>query len=62
MRHQSRPQAGVLNTTIFSRTTSDEKKMLGQKALEMDRTMSWIIRDALIKAGYLPEGRLTGAN
>ena len=62
MRKQSRPQAGVMNATIFSRTTADEKEMLGRKALEIDRTMSWIIRDALIKAGYLPEGRMTGAN
>ena len=56
-RHQSRPKAGLMNETIYSRSTKAEKEMLLAKALEMDRTLSWLVRDALIKSGYLPEGR-----
>jgi hypothetical protein len=51
-----------MNATVFSRTTIEEKAMLSQVALEKDRTLSWIIRDALIKAGYLSPGRYTGAD
>ena len=56
-RHQSRPKAGAMEETIWSKSTKAEKEMLLAKAQEMDRTLSWLVRDALIKSGYLPTGR-----
>ena len=56
-RHQSRPRAGLMNTTIYSRCSPEDKDFLLDKAQEMDRTLSWIVRDALIQSGYLPTGR-----
>ena len=46
-----------MNTTIYSRCSPEEKDFLLDKAQEMDRTVSWIVRDALIQSGYLPTGR-----
>ena len=56
-RYQSRPRAGLMNTTIYSRCSPEEKDILLDKAQQLDRTLSWVVRDALIQSGYLPEGR-----
>ena len=55
-RTQSRPNAGAMQTTIFSRVTAEEKEYLGQLAMSQGRTLSWLVRDALIQSGYLEPG------
>ena len=46
-----------MDTCIYSKVTAEEKALLDQVAFDMDRTISWVIRDALIAKGHLPTGR-----
>ena len=57
MAAQSRPNAGVMNAVIYSKVTEKEREDLQAVAFDMDRSISWIVRDSLIKCGHLPKGR-----
>jgi hypothetical protein len=46
-----------MNETIYTRVAASEKAVLVALALEQDRSISWLIRDALIARGYLQQGR-----
>ena len=56
-RTQSRPKAGAMRETIFSRVSLADMQQLQEQSLKMDRPISWIVRKALIEAGYLEEGK-----
>jgi predicted transcriptional regulator len=53
----SRPLAGAMSETIYARVTDEEKQLIAQLALEQERTISWIVRKALIDQGIIPVGR-----
>ena len=57
MAAQSRPNAGAMKAVIYSKVTEKERDELQEAAFEMDRSISWIVRESLIKCGYLPSGR-----
>jgi predicted transcriptional regulator len=56
-RPHSRPLVGAMGETIFSRVTAIEKDTLQSIARSNERSVSWIIRDALFKSGYLAKGK-----
>ena len=56
-RTQSRPNAGSMRQTIYSRVSEGDLARLQEVSLEMDRPISWIIRRALIQTGFLEVGK-----
>lgn len=56
-RNQSRPEAGAMRQTIFSRVSTSDLQQLHEYSLQLDRPISWIIRRALINTGYLEQGK-----
>ena len=56
-RHQSRPRAGVMYKTIFSKVSDSDYEKLLAVSLELDRPMGWLIRQGLMKAGYMEQGK-----
>lgn len=46
-----------MNAVIYSKVTEKEREELQAAAFDMDRSISWIVRDSLIKCGHLPKGR-----
>ena len=56
-RNQSRPQAGAMRETIFSRVSLTDMQQLKEHSLQLDRPISWIVRRALIQSGYLETGK-----
>ena len=46
-----------MKAVIYSKVTEKERDELQAAAFDMDRSISWIVRESLIKCGYLPSGR-----
>ena len=57
MRTQSRPMAGAMNKTIGTRVSPSEYESLLAMADEMDRPLSWLIRQGLIQSGLIEQGK-----
>ena len=57
MRTPSRPAAGSINKTIGTRVSPSEYASLLAKADEMDRPLSWLIRQGLIQSGLISQGK-----
>ena len=57
MRTPSRPIAGSMNKTIGTRVSPSEYAALLAMADEMDRPMSWLIRQGLIQSGLIEQGK-----
>jgi hypothetical protein len=56
-RHQSRPGAGTMHRTIFSKVSDSDYENLLAVSVELDRPLGWLIRQGLIKAGYMENGK-----
>ncbi len=56
-RHQSRPNAGTMHKTIFSKVSESDYENLLAVSLELDRPLGWLIRQGLIQAGYMEQGK-----
>ena len=56
-RHQSRPGAGAMHKTIFSKVSETDYEELLAVSLELDRPLGWLIRQGLIQANYLKQGK-----
>ena len=57
MRTPSRPVAGSMNKTIGTRVSPSEYESLLAMADEMDRPLSWLIREGLIQSGLIDRGK-----
>ena len=57
MRTPSRPVAGSMNKTIGTRVSPSEYEALLAMADEMDRPLSWLIRQGLIQSGLISQGK-----
>ena len=57
MRTTSRPVAGSMNKTIGTRVSPSEYEALLAMADEMDRPLSWLIRQGLIQSGLISQGK-----
>ena len=56
-RHQSRPGAGAMQKTIFSKVSETDYQELLAVSLKLDRPLGWLIRQGLIQAGYMEQGK-----
>jgi hypothetical protein len=56
-RHQSRPGAGAMHKTIFSKVSETDYQELLAVSVELDRPLGWLIRQGLIQANYLKKGK-----
>jgi len=57
MRTPSQPVAGAMNKTIGTRVSPTEYQDLIDKADQLDRPLSWLIREGLIQAGLIKRGK-----
>ena len=57
MRTPSRPIAGTMNKTIGTRVSPSEYASLLAMADEVDRPLSWLIRQGLIQSGLISKGK-----
>ena len=57
MRTPSRPIAGSMNKTIGTRVSPSEYAALLAMADEIDRPLSWLIRQGLIQSGLIEQGK-----
>ena len=57
MRTPSRPIAGSMNKTIGTRVSPSEYEALLAMADEMDRPLSWLIRQGLIQSVLISQGK-----
>lgn len=56
-RTQSRPKAGAMDKTIYARISEQDYSELMQVGNEKDRSVSWLVRQALIDQGYISDGK-----
>ena len=56
-RHQSRPSAGAMHKTIFSKVSETDYQELLAVSLKLDRPLGCLIRQGLIQAGYMEQGK-----
>ena len=57
MRTQSRPKAGPMKKTIGTKVSQTEYLALQAMAEELDRPVSWLIRNVLIQSGLIEAGK-----
>ena len=52
-----RPKSGSMNVTAFTKISQKDMYQLIAKGFKADRSVSYIIHQALIEAGYIGKGK-----
>jgi len=52
-----RPKSGSMKVTAFTKITEEDMNQLIERGFKADRSVSYLIRQALIEAGYISKGK-----